>query len=127
MVANLLPFSIFYSTVLGPLLYDGGSVKFRHYSGSADERYDLEYDYHLDEHRDLFFSRIKPTHPTVMYMHGYLGDKSVARQFCNATHIEYEGKVNCIIIDWAIVSHHANYYLVKNDMKQVRKNYEFSI
>lgn len=128
MVSALLPFSIFFSTVLSPLFQQGCDVKFNHYKGSTDKRYDYVLDYYTDhDYHDFFFDPLNSTYPTVMYTHGFLGDKSVGRQFCTATYKQYQGKVNCIIVDWAIVSHHMNYVKVKNEVKQVSKNYEFSI
>lgn len=128
MVSNLLPFSVLYSTVLSPLFHQGCDVKFRQYSRSMNENNDLVLDYYLDySYHDFFLNTMNPSFPTAMYMHGFLGDKSVGRQFCSATIKQYQGKVNCIIIDWAIVSHHLNYVKVKNEVKQVSKNYELSI
>lgn len=59
------------------------------------------------------------TVPTVMYMHGYLGNVSTARQYCDALGIKYEGNVNCIIVDWTSVAHHFNYMQVKDNLGKV--------
>lgn len=66
------------------------------------------------------------TVPTVMYMHGYLGNVSTARQYCDALGMKYEGNVNCIIVDWISVAHHFNYIHVKESLGKVSDKLEFS-
>lgn len=72
---------------------------------------------------DIFHSEIfdvlNPNATTFMYMHGYFGDVSTAREYCQELWIKYEGNVNCIIVDWTSVTHNANYMQVKNRLQEV--------
>lgn len=124
MLAQLLP-SVFYSTVLSYFISDGGTTRFHHYTSMYDE-YNLKLNPDIREDRSSFFDQLNSTYPTVMYMHGFLGNTSLGRQFCHATDIEYHSEVNCIIVDWTMTSHHANYLQVKKDLAQVNENFEFS-
>lgn len=123
MLPQLL-YSVYYSTVLSYFVGDGGT-NFHLYTPRDDENNYIKLHPKLRD-RSSFFMQLNPTYPTVMYIHGFLGNASLGEEFCHATDIQYHSEVNCIVVDWTITSHYANYIKVKKDIEQVSGNHEFS-
>lgn len=112
--------SVLYSTLLTYFLNNGTFVKIRYFKSMNTED-DIVFDF--TSKRDIFdseiFNVLNPNARTFMYMHGYFGDVSTAREYCQKLGIKYEGDVNCIIVDWTSVAHNANYVQVKSNLQKV--------
>lgn len=113
-----------YSTLLSYFVNEDASVDFRFFK-SMDED-DIVFNCASKFHSKIFYF-LDPKAKTFMYMHGYLGDILVARKYCHELRMNYEGNVNCIIVDWTTVAHDMNYIQVTNRLQKVSKNFTFSI